>query len=111
MGYFDNFGFVAKKQCMGADLQAFAELNQILGFDLKIESLETEWGTKLEFQGATVEFRFENGMCAADFSLPPSRNEELISEVLGSIDFGGIFLAQMRNVVGRLNFAQSAVMT
>ena len=47
MGFFDDFGAIAKKVCIEAALVASADLDQIAGFDLKRD--RSDWGAQLEF--------------------------------------------------------------
>ena len=53
VGYFDDFGMITPESAIGAALEAFTALNQILGFELKVG--KSEWGIRIEFFGVTVD--------------------------------------------------------
>ena len=69
-------------------------MDQISGFELKIEMLA--FGTRLEFPGAAIHFRFGGGRCGADASLSPDRIAKLKREMAVLEDANETFLAQTR---------------
>ena len=108
MGYFDDFGIITTESTIKEALQAFTTLNQILGFELKVE--KSEFGTRIEFLGVTVDFRMIKEECEAQLSLSHERVQKMVHEIKAILQEKEIFLAQMQKLVGKLNFAQTAVM-
>ena len=49
LGPFGDFGIVATESAMQAAIRAFAAMNGILGFGLKVT--KSEWGTRIQFLG------------------------------------------------------------
>ena len=71
MGYLEDFGIITTESAIEEALRASTALNQILRFELEIE--KSEFGTRVEFLGATVDFKMIGGECEALLSLSQGR--------------------------------------
>ena len=79
-----------------------------LGFDLRVE--KSELGGKLEFSGASARIVIAEGGRRAKLSISVEEGRYLPGGIGGMSEKREAFLAQNREVVGALNFAQSSVM-
>ena len=104
-GHFDDFRKIAAQQCIDAALQAFAKVNRILGFDLKIDM--TEWGLRWSYLRFPRNYYKEIKCVGRNFS--HRSIEELMSEVASSGERPDAFLAQMQILVGKLTCVQGAL--
>ena len=62
-----GFGAIVAKSCIRLAFRVFTHLSGIRGFDLKVG--DSEWGTPLEFLGATINSSFAQGNRGAEVSL------------------------------------------
>ena len=85
-------------------LKAFTALNDVLGLFLKVA--KSEWGARIEFSGAPVTFLIANRKCEAQLSIPMDRIEGLLNEISRIVERKEVLLAQMLELVGKLNFVQ-----
>ena len=88
-------------------LDAFAAFNGIPGFDLGIE--KSEGGATLRFPGATVRFVVVDEEPQAHLPLSAVRVRKLTDEIATILEQKGVFRAQIQQLVGERNSAQSAV--
>ena len=87
---------------------AFTALNESQGFDSIME--KSKWGATLEFLRVTARCGGVDKRYQAHPSLPPNRVRKLTDEISLLLEHKGSFSAQMRKLVGALNFAQTALM-
>ena len=98
LGYFGDFGSVAADSGPKQAFRALTDLNLPPGSDS--QAGKSEWGTSLEFLGVVVNFSFIQGSCKAEFSLSPARMEELLEETGARGKQRGVYVAQIRKLVG-----------
>ena len=89
-------------------LAAFADLNEILGLELKIK--KPQRSKRLELLRETERFLVVEGVCQAHLSLSPGRVQKLTDEISRTLQQKEAFLAQTQKLVGRLDFAETSVM-
>ena len=107
LGYSDDFGMVAAESTVQGALRDFAALN-ILGFELKVT--QSEWGTRVEFLGATVTFLIVSDKCEAQLSASTDRVTKLTDEIRRTLEGKDAFQARTQKLVGPSNFARTPVM-
>ena len=108
LGYFDDFGMAGTESAIRGAQGALAASNAIIGCDLKIE--KSERGAMSAFFRATARFVVFDKVRQAHLSLSPDRPRKLTDGIALLLERRGVFLAQMRNLVVKVDFAQIAVM-
>ena len=107
MGYFDDFGIVAPLLLTEEALQAFAELNRIFGFDLKVS--KSEWGALLEFLGITIDLSsLPRG--SPRLFLSELKKAKLRNQIFSLLESKRASSAVLQKLLGELSFAQTATM-
>ena len=71
LGYPDDIGIVAAESAIQGALAAFTDLNDIFGFELRIEAPQR--GTQMEFRWVAVRFVAVDGVRQVHMPLPPNR--------------------------------------